>query len=595
MPIDLQALQAAAQSMGMEIDPVTGQLVPAQQGAAPPEDASAAESAGPGAHLMFNAGLGIPTPADQYKMLQNGPPPADLTIAGAPPPTVIPPPVPRIPGVPQGQPGGPPPVSFDDQVKAALGQKIGMPSPNLPPPSPTDDAGGATFADTSDQGYAPPTYATIPAHYYDTLGPELRQEATDDMAAGGQAIMAQRRADQSMVDARRQAANDLATAHEQAMRDAMVKEANRQAVLRANEDEQERAVAEVAKTQIDPDHYWTTRNAGQVVFGYLASIMGGFLAGKYGGENQALKEIDRAIDRDIAAQRDNLNNKQQKVANLRGLYAQKMQRFGDERIADAAAKSDLYATTIAKGDALAANAQSDQVDALWAKNRASLLDKKFALDAQTKKWMPAQTVQLGGGVGGAGGNAAVGGDVGAIEGTPIHIGNGMYIAPQKDVAPDLAQKITLNADLDNKLARLAALYDKRGTLDKAVPTDLANQIDEAIGQLDTVFNKAAGQGAMQGKDQQVTEQSIGVLHGWRDFTGDSADLVRKARAAVARSNGTLISTVGGGTVYRQAGPPVRDKSGVLRQQWQAVGQYDPNTGGVAGAKKPGSVSFTPSK
>jgi hypothetical protein len=60
--------------------------------------------------------------------------------------------------------------------------------------------------------------------------------------------------------------------------------------------------------RVDPNRYWSSMNTGNKIQAALAIALGGIGAGMAGGENQALKIINKAIDADIDAQKENKNS-----------------------------------------------------------------------------------------------------------------------------------------------------------------------------------------------------------------------------------------------------------------------------------------------
>jgi hypothetical protein len=61
-------------------------------------------------------------------------------------------------------------------------------------------------------------------------------------------------------------------------------------------------------TKIDPTKYWSSMGTGNKIQAALAIALGGIGAGLAGGENQAMKIINKAIDADIDAQKENKNS-----------------------------------------------------------------------------------------------------------------------------------------------------------------------------------------------------------------------------------------------------------------------------------------------
>lgn len=59
--------------------------------------------------------------------------------------------------------------------------------------------------------------------------------------------------------------------------------------------------------EINPDHYWESRDTGQKVLAGISMILGGFGARANGGKNAAMETINSAIQRDMESQRANQN------------------------------------------------------------------------------------------------------------------------------------------------------------------------------------------------------------------------------------------------------------------------------------------------
>jgi hypothetical protein len=273
--------------------------------------------------------------------------------------------------------------------------------------------------------------------------------------------------------------------------------------------------------------------------------------------------MEKEVDNDIAAQKANYEIKRGKLTDLRTLYGQKMARFQDERTAEAAAKADMLSAVLARGDAMAANADSEQVAANWAKGRAQIADKLGALKTTMDKWVPPQTVQVGGGMMGAG----------TVEGQPINIGDGKFIIANGPVAPELAKKVAAAAAISTGLQRLQNLYKQRSAGDKLGGDQSAinqqiNQELANIAQQRTVF---AGQGAMSEGDKKVADTANGVLTGLANFTGDPSQLVAQAIRDVNESKDQYARAIGG-RVYRNAGVQ-RSAKGELKEQWIPTGEF----------------------
>lgn len=125
--------------------------------------------------------------------------------------------------------------------------------------------------------------------------------------------------------------------------------AQQEAAVRKHAEMQDRDVAqrmdkiealtkEVSEGKVNPDHFWESRSTGQKIAFGVAAFLGGFVSGFRGGPNEALQHMESAIDRDMAAQRANIENKRGQIGDMRGLLAETYRRYGNMDQAEAAAR-----------------------------------------------------------------------------------------------------------------------------------------------------------------------------------------------------------------------------------------------------------------
>jgi hypothetical protein len=191
------------------------------------------------------------------------------------------------------------------------------------------------------------------------------------------AASAQAAALQSQADSLK-AANDAT-----AMRDAQRKEAG------------DKLMADIQSTtdayksaKVDPNHYFGTMSTGSKFATSLGILMGGIGGGMNGtNHNLALDVVNKAIDRDLEAQKFNIQTLGQAAAEKRGAYATFLQQTGDERLADTAERSRLLQLYGKQLDSLAASSQNPIVQQN-AKIQAAQVQSQVA-DLQAK---------LGGGI-----------------------------------------------------------------------------------------------------------------------------------------------------------------------------------------------------
>lgn len=125
----------------------------------------------------------------------------------------------------------------------------------------------------------------------------------------------------------------------------------------------------IRNSQIDPSRLWHTSGAGAQIASVIGIMLGGLSQGMIGGENQALKVINGAIDRDIRAQEMELGKKQSRLHSnmqlMRDLNASKELTAAEykNRIASALETSAAKYGGLAKNPAAAELAAKLKIDA----------------------------------------------------------------------------------------------------------------------------------------------------------------------------------------------------------------------------------------
>lgn len=129
----------------------------------------------------------------------------------------------------------------------------------------------------------------------------------------------------------------------------------------------------VANGKVDPNRVWANADVGQRIGAGIGILLSGLGQGLAGGPNLALQQIDRTIERDIAAQKDNLDRQQ----NLLGYY---LQRGRDMSTAHQLAKADLKDMLAAQLSTVAAKYGGQEAGA-----RAQLLMGQLRTEAAGKR------------------------------------------------------------------------------------------------------------------------------------------------------------------------------------------------------------------
>jgi hypothetical protein len=137
----------------------------------------------------------------------------------------------------------------------------------------------------------------------------------------------------------------------------------------------------LAKSDVDPNRLFRNQDTGsQIAAGFAVGLgaVGAAMAGLK--ENPALVTIERAIERDIDAQKLDIEKKRASVSATASLYGQMMEQFRDSRVAREAARVLMYKATEMKLQKIAASTRSDEVRA----NAAQLLGQLREEGAKSK-------------------------------------------------------------------------------------------------------------------------------------------------------------------------------------------------------------------
>lgn len=216
---------------------------------------------------------------------------------------------------------------------------------------------------------APPTEADQGAALVDALTARPQGDqpiAPVDMRASSPLEQEQQRIAEGQRLAGEQAHSEAVAAAERedilvdAQRQQAELERERQAAMNAAQRQYLAAFEEARNTRIDPARFYRDRGAAGTIGVAIATALGGFGAALAGGENRALASIERAIDRDIAAQESNQRNAQAQVGNARTFLDMTRQQFSDAQAAQDAARSLAWNQVAERANAQAAQLREGQ-------------------------------------------------------------------------------------------------------------------------------------------------------------------------------------------------------------------------------------------
>jgi hypothetical protein len=118
---------------------------------------------------------------------------------------------------------------------------------------------------------------------------------------------------------------------------------------------------QVASGEIDPDRLLGDGLTGNRILAAIASALGSYAATLSGGRNFALETINERIERDIAAQREQLNTDRTALQNRETYYARAMDQFGNDEQAHAAARAAMLAHYEGEANRLVEGTTSEDV------------------------------------------------------------------------------------------------------------------------------------------------------------------------------------------------------------------------------------------
>lgn len=114
-------------------------------------------------------------------------------------------------------------------------------------------------------------------------------------------------------------------------------EAARQARMQQAEADIDRRISEVENMRVDPNNWFSSRGVVGSIGAAIAVGLGAAAQSLQGnGPNNALGIINSAIDRDIAAQNENMRNAGMRLSNRENALGRLRQQFGDQRSAEEA-------------------------------------------------------------------------------------------------------------------------------------------------------------------------------------------------------------------------------------------------------------------
>jgi hypothetical protein len=283
------------------------------------------------------------------------------------------------------------------------------------------------------------------------------------------------------------------------------KEKVRSAEIQKQQSAIQKAQDDYANTPLNSNRLWNNMETGQRVLMGVSLFLGAF--GGEGG-NKAVEYLDRAIARDIDMQKAELGKKEGALQNARGVYADMLRRFGDERQADAAARLLILDKVGLKLQEAAAGAKGPIAQAQALKGQALYEQEKakYQLQFSQAAEQKAALMQLAGGSAEARTIANLSPEMrkeygGRIVNVP---GIAKGVAPSEEEARTFRKAAGEYKGAEKSIQALANLANRKLPLSekKAEAEQLQNAL---IGQLRVALT---GPGAMTDSDRKFMENMI---------------------------------------------------------------------------------------
>jgi hypothetical protein len=370
-------------------------------------------------------------------------------------------------------------------------------------------------------------------------GSEGVSQGYEDQAQGAIGLAGQANSDRM---AREAEANDIAETKREVQRASILNDQEGQAL---------------AKKQIDPNHFWASRNTGQVIMGILGLMLGGFSAGMTGGKNTAWEMLQHAIDQDVEAQKADLARSTDLNTARQSIYAKQLAALGGDReAATHAAQAAGYKVAEYTIQSLMAGVKSREATAngMEAAAKAQLL--------YTQKMSELEESRKRGKAGGGGGAAGLpAGSMHLDQDNMVHIGDKDYLMPKAE-----AEKV-------------------RSTL------DTADRIDGAITQIEQARSQySLGHPIDSIKAQRVAEAATETLR---------ATLASMEKARWGKLTDSLLEVITGDPAGFVTGHLDLGKLKAIRKSVQEVkaatlknaGPFEANVQGYSPAGKTGMATM----
>lgn len=265
------------------------------------------------------------------------------------------------------------------------------------------------------------------------------------------------------------------------------REAERQRTVDTQMADIQETVRELQTKEVDPNRRWKSMSTGGQIGTAISLMLGALGAALTKGPNYALDMYEKAIDRDIDAQKSEIAKAQSVVGLKNNMLSQIMAKGGSERQAAAAlraqkldeAQAYMRAEAMRTGSAEAAAQADAAIAAAEERKQKALAELKLATqDRVTIQTSPAS-------------NSAMADITKRAVGLP---GGGVAYAPDDESARKIREQSATTMSIHDKTNRLIALT--KNHTGKVVPGQVKDEVKSLITDLVQDYAKAKQAGAM---------------------------------------------------------------------------------------------------
>ena len=305
---------------------------------------------------------------------------------------------------------------------------------------------------------------------------------------------------------------------------------------------------EMMAGKVDPNRLWSEASTGAKIGAVIGMLFSGIGAGVTGKENMAIANLNRMIDRDVEAQKANIQNKQ-------NLFSKYMAQLGDTRQAEAATRLHLLQGADVELKKAQAKAATPQAQAAFERTKAQLEQQKAAYTIELTKMM---------------GNASLYGMGGSEGGIPFGR-ESFYQASD----PELQKRIVPVADKQRS-------YLARTDAEAADLRKMESAYTKARGMLNTLKQYSSLGSRISPSDRAKADALVAKLppllnelNGYARFTEMEAELLEKTFTSPGVLNAIFAPNTKTNALLKDLETQMQNKRAIMLQGYKPVTSFEP--------------------